>query len=61
MKEAKLFTIGHSNHTIARFIELLKIFEVDMVIDVRSAPFSKMFPQFNQPELKESLQIHKVG
>jgi len=52
----RLFTIGHSNHSIERFLELLRQAEVTAVADVRSSPFSQRYPQFNQPALKQGLE-----
>jgi hypothetical protein len=51
-----LFTIGHSNHTLARLIELLQQAGVTAVADVRSMPFSQRHPQFNRPELEAGLR-----
>ena len=51
----KLFTIGHSNHQINYFIELLRFAKIDCVVDVRSTPASKYNPQFNMETLKTSL------
>lgn len=48
-------TIGHSNHPIERFIELLKAGGVDLVIDVRSIPWSRRFPQFGRERLATAL------
>ncbi|MFM6311388.1 MAG: DUF488 family protein, partial [Dolichospermum sp.] len=48
----KIFTIGHSNHTIETFIELLHQHQVTALADVRSSPYSRRFPQFNQSALK---------
>ena len=39
-------TIGHSNHAIERFVDLLKAGGVEAVVDVRSMPYSRRFPQF---------------
>ena len=61
MKPAIIFTIGHSNHSIEKFLTLLQGSEINMVVDVRSAPFSKMFPQFNQEALKNSLSDIAIG
>ncbi len=61
MTETTIFSIGHSNHSIEKFISLLKNSEVNMVVDVRSAPFSRMFPQFNQEALRKSLINHGIG
>lgn len=51
-----LFTVGHSTHTIEKFISLLKIHDVLALADVRSHPFSRHFPHFSKAELKKSLQ-----
>lgn len=51
-----VFTIGHSNHTLSLFIGLLKKFKVEMVIDVRSRPYSRHVPQYNKPDLQAALQ-----
>jgi len=48
-------TIGHSNHPIERFIELLKAGGVERLVDVRSMPWSRRFPQFGRERLVESL------
>lgn len=55
----KLFTIGHSNHNIEKFIALLKEHHVTAIADVRSSPYSRHLSHFNQVELKCSLK--KVG
>lgn len=46
-----LWTIGHSNHTPERLLELLKQHAVEVVVDVRSSPFSRYNPQFNREQL----------
>ena len=43
-----LFTIGHSNHELVDFIDMLRIHEVTMVADVRSHPYSRLHPQFRR-------------
>ena len=61
MMQTQIFSIGHSNHSIDKFISLLEGSEINMVVDVRSAPFSRMFPQFNQEALKKSLSDNSIG
>jgi uncharacterized protein (DUF488 family) len=46
------FTIGHSNHTAGRFLELLKAHGVNTLVDVRSFPGSRKWPHFNQDNLR---------
>ncbi len=50
-----LFTIGHSNHQIERFIELLRMHTVDTLIDVRSVPTSRWHTQFDRASLESAL------
>lgn len=51
-----VLTIGHSNHPIDRFIELLRQHDVGALADVRSYPSSRQNPQFNQSPLKSALR-----
>jgi len=50
------FTVGHSTHPIERFLELLGEQRVAMLADVRSFPSSRRWPQFNQENLRGSLE-----
>lgn len=56
----RIYTIGHSNHSIERFCTLLSIVNIDVVADVRSVPFSQYNPQFNRDNLKRSLNAQKI-
>lgn len=55
-----IFTIGHSNHEIADFVALLKKHKVNMILDVRSTPYSKRYPQYNQEELRLVLESQQL-
>ena len=48
-------TIGHSNHPIERFVDLLKAGGVALLVDVRSMPYSRRYPQFGKERLAKSL------
>ncbi|HVW69277.1 MAG TPA: DUF488 domain-containing protein [Steroidobacteraceae bacterium] len=50
-----IYTIGHSNHPIERFAELLRQHGVNALADVRSTPYSRFNPQFNREKLQASL------
>jgi uncharacterized protein (DUF488 family) len=52
MKESTIYSIGHGNKKIEDFIAELKSFDIRYLIDVRSKPFSKWNPQFNQSLLE---------
>lgn len=51
-----VYTIGHSNGTIERLIELLMQHSITAVADVRSQPYSRFNPQFNREALASSLK-----
>jgi len=51
----KLYTIGHGNLDLDSLIQLLRDNDVRWVADVRSAPYSRMFPWFNKAELARAL------
>lgn len=60
MTEATLFSIGHGNKDIANFIAELKSFNIQFLLDIRSKPFSKWNPQFNQSALELELKTHGI-
>jgi len=47
-----LYSIGHSNMDTEPFIRLLKANSVQVVADVRSAPYSRYVPQYNKKEIE---------
>ena len=50
-----IYTIGHSTHTLAEFLAMLKSFDIEVLADIRSLPGSNKYPQFNQENLEVSL------
>jgi uncharacterized protein (DUF488 family) len=50
-----IYTIGHSNRELAEFIQLLEAWKIQSLADVRSIPFSRTNPQFNQDTLPQAL------
>ncbi len=55
-----VFTVGHSNLELAKFIALLKQHVIQAVADVRSSPYSQYNPQFNRELLQRSLHEHGI-
>lgn len=51
-----IYTIGHSTRTIESFIELLKEYEIQQIIDVRTIPRSRYNSQFNKETLPGKLK-----
>ena len=50
----QIFTVGHSNHDMAAFLQILSDNSIQVVADVRSAPYSKYVPQFNKREIEKA-------
>ena len=48
----KLYTIGHSNHGIDKFIHLLENNSITTLVDVRTAPYSRYNSHFNRENLE---------
>jgi uncharacterized protein (DUF488 family) len=56
-----IYTVGHSNHHIEYFKELLDAFKINCLIDVRSVPASSYNPQFNKESLSNYLNHYKIN
>jgi uncharacterized protein (DUF488 family) len=52
-KKHPIFTIGHSNKTTENIISLLKKNNINVLVDVRSVPYSRYVPQAN----REAMQL----
>src|SRR5262249_18485573 len=55
-----LYTVGHSNHDIERFLEIIVKAGITLIADVRSMPFSVWLPQYNQETLEQTLRQHAI-
>ncbi len=51
-----IYSIGHSDHSIQAFLELLRRHQITVVVDVRSQPYSQWAPQFNRESLARALE-----
>ena len=56
-----IYTIGHSNHAIETFMDLLTAHGVTAVADVRSHPYSRYTTQFNRESLQARLKAQGLG
>lgn len=59
--EKVVWTVGHSTRTIGEFIELLVVNEIRLLVDIRTFPGSRRYPQFNKENLQKTLPEHKIG
>ncbi|XAM50313.1 hypothetical protein TVTCOM_04140 [Terrisporobacter vanillatitrophus] len=44
----EIYTLGHSNYSFDKFIEILKKYNIDCVVDIRAIPYSKYNTQYNK-------------
>jgi uncharacterized protein (DUF488 family) len=51
-----IYTIGHSNHGPDEFATLLRQHGIELLVDVRSSPYSRYVPQANRETLARSLE-----
>ena len=56
----KLYTIGHSTHTLQEFIDILHAHQITHIVDVRTIPKSRHVPWFNEKEFETSLRIENI-
>lgn len=54
-----IWTIGHSTRSEQEFAQILLAHQISVLVDVRTFPGSRRYPQFNKSVLSESLE--KVG
>jgi uncharacterized protein (DUF488 family) len=54
--QQRVFTIGHSSQEFSSFLKLLQQHGVTAVGDVRSAPYSRRYPQFSREPLEKALR-----
>jgi len=55
----EVWTVGHSTRSVVEFSDILLAHKLDVLVDVRSFPGSRRYPQFNKAVLAESLD--KIG
>lgn len=55
-KQKVIYTIGHSDHDQATFLEMLKAFHVEVLMDIRAFTKSRKHPQFKDDAMKDWLK-----
>jgi len=60
MDRPVIYTVGHSTHQLDFFLELIKVVEINCIVDVRSVPASAYNPQYNQELFKNFLKYHHI-
>lgn len=61
MIDSTIYSIGHGNKTIEKLIDELKSFNIKYLVDVRTKPYSRWNPHFNQDVFKTILKKHNIN
>jgi len=56
----KLFTVGHSSHSLDSFVRLFQDNGIMTLVDVRTAPYSRHNLQFNRENLEGALSQRNI-
>jgi len=56
----KLYTIGHSNHSLDELGHLLTDNQIETLVDVRTSPYSRYNPQFNKDSFIWDMPRRKI-
>lgn len=51
----EIYTVGHSNYSVGRLIDMLKKHDINCVVDIRGTPYSKYNVQYNKETIKNTL------
>ncbi|MEW9078574.1 DUF488 family protein [Terrisporobacter glycolicus] len=52
----EIYTLGHSNYPFNKFIEILKKYNINCVVDIRAIPYSKYNTQYNKEFFQTNLK-----
>jgi uncharacterized protein (DUF488 family) len=61
MKNRVVYSLGHSNVDINKFLQGLKNLHIQHILDIRSVPKSSYVPHFNRENLEKELMENKIG
>ncbi|WP_279342379.1 DUF488 domain-containing protein [Geotalea sp. SG265] len=56
-----LYTVGHSTRTFDEFVDLMRSYEIGLVVDIRTIPRSRHNPQFNGETIGKDLHNRCIG
>ena len=57
--DGTIWTVGHSNHPIEHFLDLLSQHQITVLVDVRCSPYSRYATHFNKEALQGPLRLFR--
>lgn len=55
-----IYTIGHSTHSQEEFISILEIYNIEILVDIRSYPGSRYVPHFNKENMEKWIPDNNI-
>lgn len=55
-----IYTIGYASKPVELFVSQLKQYSIDVVVDIRSVPYSKVFHDYHQEAIKQHLHSNQI-
>lgn len=55
-----IYTIGYATKPVEQFIAQLRQYSVDVVVDIRSVPYSKVFHDYHQEAIQRKLRESQI-
>lgn len=56
MEKLDIYTLGHSNYSMERLIDMLNHFHINCVVDIRGTPYSKYNVHFDKEAIQYTLR-----
>jgi uncharacterized protein (DUF488 family) len=56
----KIWTVGHSTRSGEEFTDFLKAHDIELLVDVRTFPSSRRYPQFNRASLAQHVNVFGI-
>jgi uncharacterized protein (DUF488 family) len=57
---ARVYSVGHSNHPLPIFLDLIAAHQIEVLVDVRSSPYARYATWFNRDDLRAELAEHSL-
>lgn len=55
-----IYTIGYSGFILDDFLEVLRKYKINALIDVRSSPYSRIYQDYNELNLQKQLNLNGI-
>lgn len=60
MNQGRILTIGYGSRKLSEFLDALRLYECEFLVDVRSSPYSRFQPEFSREALIGHLKPHRI-